>query len=443
VTYPDAIQFLQELQLFGARFGLETIRRLTELAGHPERGLRFIHVAGTNGKGSVCALLESIYRASGLRVGLFTSPHLVSFTERIQIDRRNISEADVARLTEQMRPWLKSSPKGEEPTFFEAVTLMALLHFAGQKVDLVIWETGLGGRLDATNVVNPLASVITTIGRDHEAWLGDTPAKIAAEKAGIIKPGIPVITGVSEEEPLEVIRRIAAERGSELIPVGWPTLPGESGRLDFRSSEFAVRSSPLLGPHQQQNTAVALATVARLQVQLPVSDEALNQGLAGVSWPGRMHLIERGNQTLLLDGAHNPDGIQALSATLARDFAGRRPTVVFGAMSDKDLVGLARLLVPVTASLCVTRFASERAATTDALSTAFRTAGFKGRILEAQSACAALALVGQEPFVVLTGSLYFVGEALEQLGVMTSQGSDEKRLNNWQPIQRTDATDLG
>ncbi len=437
MTYPDAIQFLQDLQLFGARFGLETIRRLTELAGHPERGLHFIHVAGTNGKGSVCAVLESIYRASGLRVGLFTSPHLVSFTERIQIDRRNISEADVARLTEQMRPWLKSFPKGEEPTFFEAVTLMALLHFAAEKVDLVIWETGLGGRLDATNVVTPLASVITTIGRDHEAWLGDTPAKIAAEKAGIIKPGIPVITGVTEEEPLEVIRRIAAERGSELIPVGRASLPGKStSGIGHQASGIRNPPSSLLGPHQQQNTAVALATVTRLQAQLPVSDAALNRGLASVVWPGRMQLLQRGHQTLLLDGAHNADGIQALSATLARDFADRRPAVVFGAMSDKDLVGLATLLVPVADTLCVARFASERAATTETLAAAFRTAGFTGKILEAQSTTAALALVAQEPFVVLTGSLYFVGEALEQLGVMTNQGADEKTLNNWQPKSR-------
>jgi dihydrofolate synthase/folylpolyglutamate synthase len=434
VTYPDAIQFLQELQLFGARFGLETIRRLAEMAGHPESGLRFIHVAGTNGKGSVCALLESVYRASGLRVGLFTSPHLVSFTERIQIDRHSISEAGVARLTEQMRPWLKSFPKGEEPTFFEAVTLMALLCFAKEKVDLVVWETGLGGRLDATNIVTPIASVITTIGRDHEAWLGDSPAKIAAEKAGIIKPGIPVITGVTEAEPLAVIRRIAAERGSELIAVGRASLPAKSESvIGAPSSVIRHRSSSLLGLHQQQNTAVALATIERLQTQLPVSADDVLRGLETVSWPGRLQLVPRGDQTLLLDGAHNPDGIQALCATLRSDFADRRPAVVFGAMADKDLVGLARLLVPVVGSLCLTRFASERAASTEALAAAFRTAGFTRPILEAQSTAEALALSVGEPFVVLTGSLYFVGEALEQLGLMKNPGADEKSLNNWQP----------
>ena len=421
MTYPEAIQFLYDLQLFGARFGLETIGRLTELAGHPERGLRFIHVAGTNGKGSVCATLESIYRASGLHVGLFTSPHLVSFTERIQIDRRNISEADVAKLVEQMRPWLKAFPKGEEPTFFEAVTLMALLHFAAEKVDLVIWETGLGGRLDATNVVTPLASVITTIGRDHEAWLGDTLAKIAAEKAGIIKPGVPVITGAIANEPLAVIRRIAAERGAEWI-----------GATNPPASGVRHPASSLLGPHQQQNTSVALAVVDRLQSLLPVSAEALERGLATVSWPGRMQLIQRGAQTLLLDGAHNPDGVQALRTALERDFAGCRPAIVFAAMADKDLASLAQLLMPVIGSLCVARLASERAAAPERLAEVFRAAGYTGPILTAQSTAEALALTAAEPFVVLTGSLYFIGEALEQLGAMTRPGADEKALNNWQ-----------
>ena len=200
MTYAEAIQFLYDLRLFGAKFGLENTLKLAALAGNPQNQLRFIHVAGTNGKGSTCAMLESIYRAAGLRVGLFTSPHLVSFRERIQVNRQLVSENEVVRLVEELQPLFKQFPAGHHPTFFEVVTVMALKFFAGQKCDLVIWETGLGGRLDATNIVTPLASIITNIAFDHQQWLGDTLAKIAAEKAGIIKNAVPVITATDEPE---------------------------------------------------------------------------------------------------------------------------------------------------------------------------------------------------------------------------------------------------
>src|SRR2546429_1074922 len=194
MTYREAIQFLYDLRWFGLKLGLDNTFKLAALAGNPQERLRFIHVAGTNGKGSTCAMLESIYRAAGLRVGLFTSPHLVTFRERIQVNREFISESDVVRLVKQTRPWLSEFPKDHHPTFFEVVTVMALRYFAEQRCELVIWETGMGGRLDATNIVRPLASVITNIQHDHEKWLGADLESIAAEKAGIIKPGPPLIT---------------------------------------------------------------------------------------------------------------------------------------------------------------------------------------------------------------------------------------------------------
>ena len=184
MNYAEAIQFHYGLQLFGTHFGLERTRRLAALAGNPQEKLRFIHVAGTNGKGSTCAMLESIYRAARLRVGLFTSPHLVSFRERIQIDRQLIPESELIRLVEEIKPLLKEFPADNHPTMFEVVTVMALRYFAERKCDLVIWETGMGGRLDATNIVTPLASVITNIALDHQHWLGDTLEKITAEKGG-------------------------------------------------------------------------------------------------------------------------------------------------------------------------------------------------------------------------------------------------------------------
>jgi len=216
VNYSEAIQFLYGLQLFGANFGLENTRRFAALAGDQQEKLRFIHVAGTNGKGSTCAMLESIYRAAGLRVGLFTSPHLVSFRERIQVNRQLIPENELIRLVEEIQPLLKEFSTDNHPTMFEVVTVLALNFFSEQNCDLVIWETGLGGRLDATNIVTPLASVITNIGLDHQQWLGDTLEKIAAEKAGIIKPGVPAITAVENPEALAVIEKVAKEKNAPM-----------------------------------------------------------------------------------------------------------------------------------------------------------------------------------------------------------------------------------
>ena len=248
LTYAEAIQFLYGLQFFGMALGLENARKLAALAGHPERTLRFIHVAGTNGKGSTCAMLESIYRAAGLRVGLFTSPHLVAFGERIQVDRQLIPEGEVARLAAELQGLLSNFSGGAHPTFFEVVTLMALRYFSEQKCDLVIWETGLGGRLDATNIVMPLAAVITNIQLDHQQWLGDSLAQIAMEKAGIIKPGIPVVTAEDGPEALPVIAAAAQAKGAPLTMVK----PDDGHRPPLDSIRL-----PLLGDHQRLNAALA------------------------------------------------------------------------------------------------------------------------------------------------------------------------------------------
>ncbi|HAV60992.1 MAG TPA: bifunctional folylpolyglutamate synthase/dihydrofolate synthase, partial [Verrucomicrobiales bacterium] len=232
MNFPQAIDFLYRLQLFGAVFGLENTRRLAALAGNPQNRLRFVHVAGTNGKGSVCAMLESVYRSAGLRTGLYTSPHLIHFGERIQINGRRLPETDVIRLVGRMQELLAEgalrgwwddvfniedraagAPLPTHPTFFEVVTVMALIHFAETDCEIVLWETGLGGRLDATNIVTPLASVITNTTVEHAQQLGDTVTKIAAEKSGIIKPGVPVVTGVAAGPALQVIREVAASRG--------------------------------------------------------------------------------------------------------------------------------------------------------------------------------------------------------------------------------------
>jgi len=286
VTYSEAIQFLYSLQMFGANFGLENTLKLAALAGNPQTQLRFIHVAGTNGKGSTCAMLESIYRAAGLRVGLFTSPHLVSFRERIQANRQLIPESDLVRLVEELR----AANKENDTTLFEFATVMALKFFAEQKCDLVVWETGLGGRLDATNIVTPLASVITNIAFDHQQWLGDTLEKIATEKAGIIKPGIPVVTATDEPSVLAVIEKIAREKNAPLITVA---ADGNPPLTQFAALFRDAAALPLPGEHQKLNAALALATVEVLQNQIPVSEKNIREGLANVHWPGRLQTVDR------------------------------------------------------------------------------------------------------------------------------------------------------
>ena len=311
MTYREAIEFLHQLRWFGAKFGLENTLKLAALAGNPHERLRFIHVAGTNGKGSTCAMLESIYRAAGVRTGLFTSPHLVAFGERVQVNRRLIPESEVARLVEEVQNLVEQGwPKGSEthPTLFEVVTVMALRYFEEQECELVIWETGLGGRLDATNIVTPLASVITNIEYDHQKWLGSTLASIAAEKAGIIKRGVPVVTGAQNPEALAVIQGRAREQAAPLTLV---TL------ADAKQPPLDTLQLPLPGEHQRMNAAVALATVHILATPIPVGEEALRSGLLDLHWPGRLQWVTRpSGQRILLDGAHNPAGVEVLAAAL-------------------------------------------------------------------------------------------------------------------------------
>jgi len=412
VSYAEAVQFLYGLRLFGANFGLDNPRRLAALVGNPQEKLRFIHVAGTNGKGSTCAMLEGIYRAAGLRVGLFTSPHLISFRERIQVNRALIPEAEVARLVGELR-----AANGEqETTLFEFATVMALKFFAEQKCDLVIWETGLGGRLDATNIVTPLASVITNIAFDHQQWLGDTLEKIAAEKAGIIKPGIPVVTTTTAPEALGVIEAIAQRQGSPCLRV-----------------DAGVDLPPigLLGDHQRLNAALAVATVGVLQQQLPVSKENIRTGLANVNWPGRLQLIQRaGGQKILLDGAHNQAGAEVLRAALAKEFAGLRPVFIFGALADKQWLDICRTLGPLAEKVFTVPVASVRTAKAEELAAAFYSVNPEAKVTVDENLNQALKASENEMFIVITGSLYLVGEALELLGVLPAD-TGGRALNEW------------
>jgi dihydrofolate synthase/folylpolyglutamate synthase len=419
MNYQEAIKFLYDLQLFGATLGLETPFRLAELCGNLQNRLRFIHVAGTNGKGSTCAMLESIYRAAGLRVGLFTSPHLISFRERIQVNRQVISEQQVIEQVQAMRKVLESFSKERHPTFFEVVTVIALRYFAAEKCDLVIWETGLGGRLDATNIVRPVATVITNVQLDHEKWLGETIEQIAVEKAGIIKRRVPVFTSAENPIARGVIAATATREQAPLFAISKP--------LDGINL-------PLLGDHQRLNAALAKAVVRYLADQIQVSDEAVRLGLETVSWPGRLQVIKRGTQTILLDGAHNPAGAEMLRAAIQQHFASHSPTLILGIMRDKDHVAMCNILAPAAQKIVACTVASDRTADAHQLAKQCALANPDADITTARSLEAALEQTASDALVVISGSLHFIGHALQLL--CPTDYPDERALNEYTLIQR-------
>ena len=450
MTYPEAIRYLYSLRWFGAKFGLANTFKLAALAGNPQNQLRFIHVAGTNGKGSTCAMLESIYRAADLRVGLFTSPHLVAFGERIQVNRRVISERNIARLVAEMQSLLEEGwgmpdaiipssgpgrevePRGpkdshaaatEHPTFFEVVTVMALRYFAEQECDLVIWETGLGGRLDATNIVKPLASVITNIQYDHQKWLGETLASIASEKAGIIKTGVPVLTATDATEALHVIAETARRQETPLTTLS----PAEMDRPPLSTLQL-----PLPGQHQRMNAAVAVATVRALASQIPVSEDTIRAGLSHVHWAGRLQLVTRPTgQRLLLDGAHNVGGAGILAAAMKQYFPAAEPTLVLGILRDKDWPAMCDILAPLARRILLVPVPSERSATPQELAEACRRANPRAQVIECASLGEALEKTIEDGFVTIGGSLYLIGEAMELLHLSPAKANNERRLNEW------------
>ena len=395
MNYAETIEYLVGIRLFGQKLGLETMHELLGQLGRPDRDLQFIHIAGTNGKGSVAAMCSSVLARAGYRTGLYTSPHLVSLCERFQINGQPIAAAEVVRLVEKLRPRLESA-QPRPATFFEAVTILALEYFREQKVEVVVWETGLGGRLDATNVVTPRVSVITNIAFDHMQYLGSTLELIAGEKAGIIKPGVPVVTGATGAA-LAVIQQVSAELQSPLTVV-----------------TAGPNRTPLLGRHQALNCAVAEAAIRASG--LKISDEQLQIGLAQTCWPGRFQII-RGAPIVVLDGAHNAAGATSLAGALAEQFPGQRLAVVLGVLRDKNYEEMCQILAPLADMIACTRVNSERSNDPDLLADLCRRANpradvrpFSDIAAAFQAACASGAVV------VITGSLFLVGEAMSRLG---------------------------
>jgi len=383
VTFDESLTWLDGTQFFGIKLGLENTRRLLGHLSNPEEKLRIIHVAGTNGKGSVCAMMDSILRAGGLRSGLYTSPHLCDFRERIRVDGAMVSREAAAEALTRLHDFCKDWD--HSPTYFELTTALALEHFARERCDAVILETGMGGRLDATNAVTPVVSVITPVAMDHAQWLGNTVAKIAGEKAGIIKPGLPVVSAPQIPEASAVLRSEAAECGSHLIFVEEPH-EGEIG---------------LAGAHQTWNAALAVSAIAASPFH--VGPDSIADGLRNVVWPAR---FQRVTERIVVDGAHNPHAAETLVQTWLEQFSGEKAAVIFGALDDKDYTEMLKRLALITGSFLFVPVASPRS-TDPKTYPALTTVPSK----VCSSLPEALEAVGSGR-ILITGSLFLAGEAL-------------------------------
>ena len=430
MTYQEAWAFLDNLQFFKIKLGLESMSQFLDSVGNPHRGLRFVHVAGTNGKGSVSTTLRTILTRAGYKVGLYTSPHLSCVRERFRIDERFISEEAFARQASAIREALGEG----QITYFEFATALALLWFAEEQVDVAILEVGMGGRLDATNVITPLVSVITNVSMDHEQYLGNTLAAVAFEKAGVVKPGVPVVAGLSADESLEMVAQVCRERRAPLLLLGreFAAVRGPEGSWEYRGMEesrsLAGLQCRLKGGYQIGNAALALAALETISGTLPVSGEAIRQGLLSVTWPGRLEyfcladgkpvecLAEKSAslRRYLLDGAHNPAGVESLRDALVSEFSYDRLILVWACMADKDIGTTLNTIAPLAERIIFTRPESERSATPEQLAAILSEeerpkAQGAATVAEALALAADLAQSGD--LICVAGSLYLVGAA--------------------------------
>ena len=407
MTYSEAIQYLYQLQRTGMKLGLENSRRLLQRLGHPESHLRFIHVAGTNGKGSVCAFSEAALRRGGYRTGLFTSPHLITFRERIQVNGAPVSERVIAEATTRLRTEIEQEwpPDGSGPTFFEASMALAALIFSEADCEVVLWETGLGGRLDATNVVAPILTAITEIGFDHQEWLGNTIESIAREKAGIIKPGTPVVYNISESSARHVIEARAAEHNAPIRRMA-------SADLSFDRLES-------MGPtpaYQKQNMATVYGILSEIEPMFPGTLAQFEAAVQETQWPGRCQTIQIDTMPpLLIDGAHNPLAIDALANYLPQWSPDVAPHLWFATTQDKDWKASLGTLIPKTQSVRFFFLDDSRGEPPENLK-----AWLASEFPDHPSAIATH--IGQElenrsseAPTVIAGSLYFVGAALREI----------------------------
>lgn len=398
LEYEESIDWLYGTQLFGIKLGLENTQRLLLELGISSDAAspKIVHVAGTNGKGSVCAFTGRILHDAGLRTGLFTSPHLVTFRERIRVSGEMIPEAEVAAILTKIREMIEGWDP--HPTFFEISLCLAMRHFYDTKCDAVILETGMGGRLDATNAVQANVSVITSIALDHQKWLGETIREIATEKAGVLKPNTPAIVADLHPDARDVVGRKALTLGIPYIEAH--PLP-EEWQLGLR------------GPHQRENAALAVEAACRIEGDR-LTQDGIRNSLAATTWPGRFQIID---DHIVLDGAHNPEAAGVLRDSWQETFPNEKAHLVFGVAEGKDVAGIFRALLPVIGSVTFVPIKSERRLSADEMRSALREAGGEN-IPTAEVETLTEVLAGSDRILV-AGSLFLVGEAL---GILEGRG---------------------
>lgn len=416
-SYRQSVEFLYGLQKHGIKPGLEAIQALLDRLGHPERRYPSLHIGGTNGKGSTAAMAASMLQAAGYRTGLYTSPHLVDFRERMLVNGGFVSEERVADLTDRVRA---ACGPPREPTFFEFTTAMAFQYFADSDVDVAVVEVGMGGRFDATNVLAPAATAVVSVALDHQEHLGSTVAAIASEKAGIIKPGTPVVIGRVSDEAAAVLARVAAERGAPChrLPDDFASVGESPARFRYEGlgASYDGLACPLAGRHQLDNAACALALLTAASGRgLPVPEEAVREGLRTVRWGGRLETVEV-RPWVVLDGAHNPDAASAVADFLAdvrRSRPGTRVVLMLGMMRDKDREGFLERLLPHVEEVIVTQARGPRATPARELEALVRAKGRAAHVSPDPADAMALArrLAAPDDMILLTGSLLLVGEA--------------------------------
>ena len=427
--YAAVQDYLFGLKAGGVKFGVDRMKVLSQRLGHPERAVPCAHIAGTNGKGSVSAMLESILRRSGQRTGLYTSPHLVRLGERVQVDRVMLSEDEIIAYVRELQPVAETIARegepGDGPTFFEFMTAMAFLQFARKKCGVSVIEVGLGGRLDATNVVEPEVSVITSIGMDHCEMLGNTLGAIAGEKAGVIKDGRPVVVGRVPPEAEAVIRSIASSRGARVFSV----------REEFGEDVSRYPRTNLEGDYQRWNAATATLAAGLLPAGLGVSSRSIDSGLASVDWPGRWQRLELGGRLTILDSSHNPEGAGVLDSNLAslRAETGRPIVAIVGALGAMRAGALLEVLGRHCRDIHLVVPRQPRASThrelEELIPGTFRGQSFRSEVEELFPSPGTCTAGGPGDVIVVTGSIYLLGEVLGRLE--PQRGPGEGRLQDF------------
>jgi dihydrofolate synthase / folylpolyglutamate synthase len=420
MNYEETMKYITDTAKFGSNLGLQRTERILELLGNPHRELKAIHIAGTNGKGSTTAMINSILVESGFKVGMYISPYLEVFEERIQINSRNIPKEDLCKIVSKVAEAVKAvAAEGyDHPTEFEIITCAMFLYFKEQKVDYAVIEVGLGGRLDSTNVIVPVVSVITSISYDHMHILGDTLSKIAYEKGGIIKAGVPVVLYPQEEESLEVIERLCSERGCKLTKVDkssveFAGLEGINQRMRVKTSkELYELTLALPGRHQMLNCAVAIGAVEELiSLGASVEKESILSGLAFVKWPGRLEVMKK-KPLVVIDGAHNIDGIRKLKESIAFYFNYKKMYLILGILADKQVEEMVAAITPEAEWVIAVTPHSDRAELAESLNSVVEKYNKNCEASDSYEEAyrKALGMCGKEDLLLISGSLYMIGD---------------------------------